>query len=242
MREITAITFDFWNTLMFEEIGHLRGLRLAAWAGLLEDAGFTVERQRLDAVFDSSWRMFNRRWSAGEHVKSIAVAEDALDELGYDVPPDVRAALLDAFATAGLAGELYAAEGVADALAGLRAKGIRLGIVCDVGLTPSTVLRHHLDRRGLLPYFDHWSFSDEVGVFKPDRRIFDHALAGLGGVDPATAAHIGDIRRTDVAGAQAMGMIAVRYAGISDDTSPDQPEGDVVVHHHAELLAALGLT
>jgi FMN phosphatase YigB (HAD superfamily) len=90
----------------------------------------------------------------------------------------------------------------------------------------------------VLALFDHWSFSDEVGWYKPDRRIFEHALAGLGGVDPGRAAHVGDIRRTDVAGAQAMGMLAVRYCGISDDTDSG-PEGDVVVADHAHLSAAL---
>jgi FMN phosphatase YigB (HAD superfamily) len=241
MREIRAVTFDFWNTLMFEERGSLSGLRLAAWAGLLEEAGFATEREQIGAVFESSWRGFNARWSAGEHVLSVRVAEEALEALGYDVPPDVRAALLDAFTDAGMEGQLFPAEGVGDAIAALRDAGIRLGIICDVGLTPSRVLRHHLDQHGLLEHFDHWSFSDEVGCFKPDPRIFEHALAGLGDPDPAAAAHIGDIRRTDIAGAQAMGMLAVRYAGLSDDVSPDQPEGDVVIRHHAELAAALGV-
>ena len=105
-------------------------------------------------------------------------------------------------------------------------------------MTPSTILRAHLDRHGVLELFDHWSFSDEVGWYKPDRRIFEHALEGLGGVAPDRAAHVGDIRRTDVAGALGMGMVAVRYCGISDDTEPG-PEGDVVVDDHADLAALL---
>jgi len=241
VRVIKAVTFDFWNTLMFEERGSLRGRRLEAWAGLLEEAGFATERAQIGAVLDSSWRSFSARWSTGEHVLSVRVAEEALEELGYDVPPDVRVALLDAFTDAGLEGQLFPAEGVGDALTALRAAGVKLGIICDVGLTPSRVLRHHLDQHRLLEHFDHWSFSDEVGCFKPDPRIFAHALAGLGDPDPAAAAHIGDIRRTDIAGAQAVGMLAVRYAGLSDDESADQPEGDVVVRHHAELAAALGV-
>ena len=89
--------------------------------------------------------------------------------------------------------------------------------------------RHHLRRRhdavdgrcaasssatALLGYFDHWSFSDEVGWYKPAPEIFRHALDGLGGVAPERAAHVGDLRRTDVAGARAMGMTAVRYRGV----------------------------
>ena len=115
-----------------------------------------------------------------------------------------------------------------------------------MGLAPSTTLRRFLQGHGLLGYFDHWSFSDEVGTFKPDPVIFDHALDGLGGIDPSDAAHVGDLRRTDIAGAQGRGIFAVRYTGIYDDPgSPDDGtdavEGDTVIADHALLLDALGL-
>ena len=118
-----------------------------------------------------------------------------------------------------------------------------VGIVCDVGLTPSPVLRGYLDAHGVLDRFDHWSFSDEVGVFKPDRRIFEHALEGLGGVSAERAAHVGDLRRTDVAGARAAGMTSVRYRGVNDDPDADGelPEADHVLDDHGDLLEALGL-
>ena len=106
---------------------------------------------------------------------------------------------------------------MAETLAELRDRGVRLGIICDVGLTPSPVLRGWLDDHGVLELFDHWSFSDEVGWYKPAPQIFEHALAGLGGIAPGRAAHVGDLRRTDVGGAQAMGMMAVRYRGAYDD-------------------------
>ena len=93
----------------------------------------------------------------------------------------------------------------------------------------------------MLELFDHWSFSDEVGAYKPDPAIFEHALAGLGGVAPSSAAHVGDLRRTDVAGARAMGMTAVRYTGAFDDDSQPDPEGHHVVGAHAELPGVLGI-
>ena len=123
----------------------------------------------------------------------------------------------------------------------MRAAGVRIGIICDVGMTPSTTLRAHLERSGVLDLFDEWSFSDEVGVYKPDRRIFERALAALGGVPAERAAHVGDIRRTDVAGALGMGMTAVRYTGIEDDTTADHPEADHVIDDHRKLPEVLGL-
>ena len=64
---------------------------------------------------------------------------------------------------------------------------------------------------------------------------------------PTRSAHVGDLRRTDIAGAQALGIVAVRYSGVFDDPgSPtdgtDEVEGDHVVGDHADLPAALGIT
>ena len=61
--------------------------------------------------------------------------------------------------------------------------------------------------------FAGWSFSDEVGWYKPAPQMFQHSLDYLGTTASATA-HIGDIRRTDVAGANAAGFLAIRYRGV----------------------------
>ncbi|MEA3020472.1 MAG: putative hydrolase of the superfamily [Actinomycetota bacterium] len=239
--ELEAVTFDYWNTLVWEERGHLRGLRIEAWAGLLEEAGFTCERTLLDAVFEESWSRYVEHWTTNQQYQSVTAAEDLLERLGFDVPKSVRRQLIEAFSAVGAEATLHLTDGIEDCLHALKCAGLALGIICDVGMTASTYLRAHLDKAGVLELFDHWSFSDEVGHYKPSRVIFEHALAGLGDVTPALAAHVGDIRRTDIAGAKAMGMLAVRYTGVSDDVSSPEPEGDLVIAHHRELAPALGL-
>ena len=241
VRELDAVTFDYWNTLVWEERGHMRGLRIEAWAGLLEEAGFACERTLLDAVFDESWSRYVEHWTTNQQYQSVTAAEDLLERLGFEVPSPVRLQLIEAFTTAGSQATLHLTDGIEDCLASLKTAGLKVGIICDVGMTASSYLRAHLDKHGLLHVFDHWSFSDEVGHYKPSPRIFEHALHGLGDVAPTRAAHVGDIRRTDVAGAKGMGMVAVRYTGISDDDTQEEPEGDVVISHHKDLVAALGL-
>jgi putative hydrolase of the HAD superfamily len=133
---------------------------------------------------------------------------------------------------------------VADTLRALKAADVRLGIICDVGMTPSTALRKVLDRFGVLDLFDHHSFSDDVAIYKPDPSIFAIALDGLGST-PATSAHVGDLRRTDVAGANGAGWTSVRYAGLFDDDGGDPDDAGVadhVIHDHADLPGVLGLT
>jgi HAD superfamily hydrolase (TIGR01549 family) len=239
--ELEAITFDYWNTLVWEEVGHMRGLRIEAWAGLLEEAGFACERTLLDAVFDQSWTRYVEHWTTNQQYQSVTAAEEMLERLGFEVPPSIKRQLVESFTTIGAQATLHLTDGIEDCLRTIKAAGLKIGIICDVGMTASTYLRAHLDKAGVLELFDHWSFSDEVGHYKPSPLIFEHALAGLGGVAAARTAHVGDIRRTDVAGAKGMGMVAVRYTGVSDDHTQPEPEGDHVISHHRQLAGALGL-
>ncbi|HZN15946.1 MAG TPA: HAD family hydrolase [Acidimicrobiales bacterium] len=236
---LEAVTFDHWNTLVVEK-GELPGRRLEAWLGIFEDAGFTVEREELSAVFKDAWDRYVTAWTANEQYHAAEAAEQCLEGLGFAVPDDLKPALIDAFTHVGRGIDFDLTEGVAECLTDLKDAGVRLGIICDVGFTPSNVLREHLIRRGLLPLFDHWSFSDEVGCYKPAPEIFEHALDGLGGVEPSRAAHVGDLRRTDIAGALAMGMVAVRYTGVFDDDSSPDPEADHVVGDMRALPGVLG--
>jgi putative hydrolase of the HAD superfamily len=237
---IEAVTFDHWNTLVVEK-GELPGRRLDAWMGIFEDAGFAVEREQISAVFKVAWDRYVAAWTANEQYHAAEAAEHCVEVLGFHVPDDLKPALIDAFAHAGRGVDFELTPGVEECLTALKAAGVRLGIICDVGFTPSDVLRENLIRREVLPLFDHWSFSDEVGVYKPGREIFEHALEGLGGVDPSRAAHVGDLRRTDVAGAIAMGMVSVRYVGVFDDDSVPEPEADHVVGDMRDVPAALGI-
>jgi FMN phosphatase YigB (HAD superfamily) len=240
MSGIEAVTFDFWNTLVVDGGGAGRDHRLDVWMGVLEDAGFAVERGALDAAMATSWTTFTAAWEANRQYTHIEAAVEILEQLGYDVPPDVHDQLIASF-TYSPETMPSLTEGVGDCLRTLKDAGIRLGIICDVGMTPSTGLREILDHNGLLGLFDHWSFSDEVGAYKPSRQIFEHALAGLGGVVPSRAAHIGDLKRTDVAGALGMDMIAIRYAGAFDDAASEGPEATFVVASHAEVPGVLGV-
>lgn len=243
---LRAVTFDFWNTLIREH-NQVRDRRLDAWLGLLEGEGAAVEREHLGAAFDRSWGRFQDAWRRNLRYDAFDAVRDLLDHLDLDPPPGVVEGLVSIVTDPDPSWRPDPTDHVEEVLATLRDAGVRIGIICDVGLTPSRTLRRYLDQHGLLGYFDHWSFSDEVGTFKPDPAIFEHALEGLGGIDPGQAAHIGDLRRTDVAGALAMGMFAVRYTGVSDDpgsveAGTDRVEGDEVVADHRHLPAALGLT
>jgi HAD superfamily hydrolase (TIGR01549 family) len=245
---VTAVTFDYWNTLCREPPGgYLRSRRLEAMSQVMVDAGVGsagVVLPVLTAGYEAAWASWHDGWQANRQFTGADAAHAICDTLErtFDSAPAVaslRARLCDVFAAQSEGADLHLVDGVADALAALSERGVRLGIICDVGFTASPILLAHLERHGILRFFDHWSFSDEVGVYKPDPKIFAHALDGLGGPDPARCAHVGDRKRTDVAGAWAAGMRAVRITSVFED--PEEGPDDVVISSYGELLPALGL-
>ena len=86
--------------------------------------------------------------------------------------------------------------------------------------------RLKLDRCGLRPYVDALITSEDVGVTKPDVRIFETALAAAG-VTPAQAVMLGDSWLTDVAGARAAGVRAV-WLNRAGAVAPDSAAGAAV--------------
>ncbi len=211
---IRAVTFDFWHTLLAEHPGTIRAMQLDRWTRMLARAGQARERSDIEAAFAKNWQRFEEHWwtNTGQYTPIDSVTF-ITEELSIDSTDELRAELIDSFRVVGETVELEVAPGLESCLRALRDASIRLGIVCDVGLTSSPVLRGRLERLGVLDAFDAWSFSDETGVFKPAPEAFRAALDPLG-VDPRDAAHIGDNERTDIAGAKALGMVSVRYQGL----------------------------
>ncbi len=239
-RPPAAVTFDCWQTLIYEQdwnLAHAR--RVAALARAAEEAGRPTSENEATDAFDGAWQRHMDQWRDGVQTGASEVAHDALERLGLVEPHPALEHLIREYREASHSGGVLALEGAERCLAMLARAGVRRALVCDTGLTPGAVVRRHLDRLGLLTHLEVCVFSDEVGVPKPDARAFLAALEPLG-VAPADAIHVGDLRRTDVAGARAVGMGTIRIRQRRDDAS-ELPEADAVVDSHGELLQVLGI-
>ncbi len=234
---IRAVTFDFWNTIARVPTGAMTEARTRAVGAACAEGGVEVEAEALVAALEQVGAHWERAWEDGVHLHPRDGAAMLVRVLGAEGAAEELVA--EAFLGVGREAELEFLPGIGTVLAELAGRGVRLGIVCDVGFTGGEQLRNLLQREGLLGHFSGWAFSDEVGYYKPDPRIFEAALSALG-ARPAEALHVGDLRRTDVAGAAALGMRTVRYRGVHDD--PDEAAGveaDLVLDSHLELLTAL---
>ena len=231
---VRAITFDFWNTIATVPPGAMNEARKRGIRAACEGHGVEVEAELLVASLEEVGMSWERSWAAGKHLHPQEGAETLVRSLGIEGA--AREMVAEAFLGAGREVELEFAPGIHDSLAVLDGRGIRLGIVCDVGFSGGELLRELLDREGLLEHFSGWAFSDEVGHYKPSPRIFEAALAALD-AEPAEALHVGDLRRTDIAGATALGMRTARYRGMNEEgDAEDGVEAEFVLDAHSELL------
>jgi len=230
-----AISFDFWHTLVAEPEGLLAALRREAVLEALVAGGVAVEEEVLDTRLAQAQALQAEHWRRGEHFDPPQAAiqfADAIEGLGAVDRERVLSAYLDA----GEAVDLKLSPGAAETVATLAADGVQLGIVCDVGLTGSRHLRAVLQRAGILHHFKGWAFSDEVGHYKPSPEIFRHMLDQFELTCGDTVWHVGDLKRTDVAGARQAGLVPIRYRGLFDDTS-DAVEADLVIDQFSELIS-----
>jgi HAD superfamily hydrolase (TIGR01509 family) len=122
----------------------------------------------------------------------------------------------------------------------LRDRGYRLAAVTNRSLGGATFL-NEIDALGLGGYFEHWAISCDLGYMKPHPEIFRHALEALD-VAPQETVMVGDSLRADVAGAQALGMVAVWRRRPNTREQIDGIRPDFVVDELREIprLACFG--
>lgn len=119
----------------------------------------------------------------------------------------------------------------------LAAAGYRLGLIAN---QPSGV-REAMRRDGIDRFFEVWGVSGDLGIDKPDPRIFAHALE-TAGVAPSSAVMVGDRLDYDVRPAKRAGMRTVwvlRGEAPAHPTPEQLAEADAAICSLAELPATL---
>ena len=133
-----------------------------------------------------------------EQSKDMALSPAVLDELVSEMAPVLR--------PEGRASVLWrmVMPGVPNALERLQRQGLTLAVVSNSDGTCA----EGLETAGLLQYMNFVIDSAEVGVEKPDRRIFEIAVARCG-ADPRRTLYVGDLYHADVVGARGAGLHAL---------------------------------
>jgi len=209
-----------------------RPYRLAALQG-----GVVIDAECAGVLFDldqtlidrsASIRAYARRlWAERSGDFGIGEVEFVdrfieLDGNGYVPRPTFFRRFLDAFPDAGLSsreleshffGHVWEApvlvDGALEGLGRLRACGVPIGIVTNGG---SINQRRKVERGGLVALVDGCFISEELGVRKPDRGIFETAAREIG-IDPGRSWFVGDHPVFDICGSRALGFRTIWVRG-----------------------------
>jgi len=241
MQPVRGILFDFGHTLVdfqrtqealhsaYEEIRArieaVAYMEVPEFLDLVERVAGGVDR--LVAESYEQRRM--------EEVDQAELFRQSLSGIGFDLPDDVIEHIV-ALDHSAYSNSITVEPEVLAALDELRRARYRMGLVSNISLRPD-LMRADLERMGLAKYLDAMVFSSEVGLRKPDPRIFQEALDRLG-VEPQETVFVGDRLYDDVSGAQAVGMRAVLTRQFRQEDDPDYAP-DAVISHLSELPEVL---
>lgn len=215
---LRAITLDYWDTLYQGASEPARvARRREALFGMVQGLGHGIDREEFDRLYLASgeeamrwWRDEQRGYQTAERIhwmlralgierpddcEHVAAAVETVDRTLLELPPPFL-------------------DGARDVLARLSGR-YALAIISDTGFASGRAQDLVLEQDGVRGYFRATVYSMDIGHAKPRPEIF-HAALDVLGVAPHEALHVGDIERTDVAGALGVGMRAVRLDAIRD--------------------------
>jgi putative hydrolase of the HAD superfamily len=112
-----------------------------------------------------------------------------------------------------------------------------LAVVSDA---QSMYARGELHKVGLLGYFDPIVISGDYGYRKPDRRLFQRALDGMG-VAAGHALYVGNDMYRDIYGAREAGLTTVLFDSDQGTKAYRDCAPDYTITDFRDLLAILGL-
>lgn len=215
---IRAIIFDFYDTLVYRDFASTERTRTAI------AALFGVSVHTLNALWrrDRDARMLGQIATLDDHLRLM------LGELGVAPTP----ALLHEAAMLELDGQRAAVHPyprAMDTLRRLREAGFLLGLLSNT----SDAAKVPLDHLGMNEVFDVMILSHEVGLLKPDPRIYHLACERLG-VRPEECVFVADGGFGELDAAHGVGMLAVKV--VQDGQSPDYGSSN----YHDVLLTDVG--
>jgi len=233
---IKAVTFDCWNTLIEDDSGRSDAMK-AHFIMVFEQNGVPIDKERVDMFFEDELVLFDNHMVA--HRKSLNArdrTETILNLAGIELPEESVLEIAGYCSRTALEHLPPLIADVPEILEKL-SQVYTLGLICNTGWHSGLVVKEILASYDLVKYFTHLSFSDEVGVAKPHKQIFQVTLEKLG-CGAEEAVHIGDSEPADVQGADQACMRSILFIGASQKFAEDST-AEFVIDSYSQLPALL---
>lgn len=224
---IEAVTFDAAGTLLspYPSVG-------AVYAEIMRDYGLVLNPDEVETAFVRAFKKV--QGAPRDHLSEDSemewwrkIVRETL--VGHPPPRDFEGLFQTLWDTFSEARRWRLPTDAISTIETLKQRGYGVAVLSNWDKR----LRLILQQLDIQETFDHIFISSEIGVEKPDPRIFEHAQQRLG-VDASQVLHIGDSRKHDFEGARQVGWQALLIQ--------HKPDGPVDGHHirrFSELLALL---
>lgn len=210
---LRAVFFDVGNTLLFPHPSVSEVCRqILAEEGHVHDLGAIDELMPMvDAFYEDRYQSDDTFWTDEAETSQVWIGMYSLLCRQLGIEDEAERIALRVYEEFGRADRWRAYDDVVPAFRRLRDRGLSIGLISNW----DTRLTGLMAGMGIAPLLDTIVSSAEVGLHKPDPRIFELACERLG-VRPDECAHVGDHQYADVLGARSVGMLPVlidRHAG-----------------------------
>lgn len=230
---LDAVFFDVGNTLLYPYPSVSEVVRqVLAEEGHVHDLTAIDSLMPLvDAFYEDRYREDDTFWTSEDETSAVWVGMYSLLCRKLDLAIDAERVAFRVYEQFGDASRWRAYDDVRPAFERLSARGVGIGLISNW----DGRLARLMEGLGLCDLVGTVVSSAEVGLHKPDPRIFELACARLG-VAPERAAHVGDHEYADVLGARAVGMRPV----LIDRHGGPCPEHEPFIRTLDDLDQALG--
>ncbi len=189
---------------------------------------FDAIRASSDVYWNDAARHRRGRLDLPKARREVVAA--AFSQLGLD-DRELAHAIADAY-TVERSASFYPYPGALETLEVFRQRGIRLGLVTNGN---SSEQRPKIERFRLAPFFEHIFIEGEMGMGKPDPRVFRHVLDTFE-IEAQEAWMVGDNLVWDVEAPQRLGIFSV-WIDLTGNGTPSSSavKPDLTVSSLAEL-------
>jgi len=233
---VKAITFDCWDTLLADDASRTKK-RNEYFRQISHENGFPMTEDEIDELFRKEATLFQNHIVEHRKTQNSTMRVKTIVQLAnVHIPASEIDKIADYSDRVALEYRPPVVTGIKDVLEVLT-KSYKLAVICNTGWHSGETVRHLLEEYDFTQYFSHLTFSDEAGIAKPHRQIFEYTLDKLH-CRTEDAVHIGDSEYSDIVGAKEAKMRAILFTGVNDKYK-DNNSADITIGTYDHLVDIL---
>ena len=166
-RKTQAVTFDLWETLLFDEREwdqRRKEIRSKRLLEALSRKGLSVPLQKIRDAYDQIVPWLTSFWNRNEEVPTIEQVKKIIEQIGngsISAPVWVQNELDEAYSGPIDGDPFRINHDCIQTLHELRTRGYKLGLISNTGRTSAITQRRRMKDAGILDFFETTAFSNE---------------------------------------------------------------------------------